>query len=565
MSVPPFLRHRAVCFGILLAVTAAAPHAQVREGVLPIDDPVQRFLQRQQAAGHLPGELLTALPLSAYEANRLLDSVAVYADALPTVDRALLARYRGEMPGPGVAAVQSLIPGAYRDGEALVAVDGDGYALRVQPLAYLTLAPTRQTARGEQSGTLTAWQNTRGIRVGGHVGPIFFETRLEENQRKPVWDDWSTFTAPRLNFVKHPGNDTYDYWRATGVVGYQNQFFDVRFGRDSNHWGFGEGSLALSDFSAPQDQLQIRTRFWRLQYTNLFTRRVRPVERTPGTPVVYPRNWSALHQLALDLPGGVQAELFEITLFADDSLNGRRDGFEVSYLNPLIFYRAVEADVGTPDNVMLGAGLAWQAAPGYRLYSQLLLDELRLREIGNDWWANKWGYLLGAQISDPGVGAHRVPGLDLRLEYTRQRPYLYSHRHPSTAYLHSGDLIGHPAGPNSWDLAAFARYRPIPRAEAALNIAYTRRGRNTATENFGSDPSLSYDSRVSNDGVVTLQGIQQNQMLVEGRAGYEVLPGLVLEGVLRYEALDDAELGLDRYLSVGGQLRWGLPYQSVRY
>ena len=553
------------CVGLVLALISLSAQSQIREGVQPIDDPVQRFLQRQQAAGFLPGEILTTFPLSAYEASRMLDSVALRQNELPSVDRQLLARYRGDATGPGVGVARSIIGSAYRDGESLVAVDGDGYAVRLQPLAYLSLGATRKTARDGEDGSQTTWQNTRGIRASGHVGPIFFESRLEENQRLPERNEFTGHTAPRYNFVKQKDGRTYDYFLASGLIGYRSRFYEIRFGRDRAHWGMGEGTLVLSDYAAPFDQLQIRTKFWRIQYTNLYARRIRPIERGNVASEVFPQNWMVMHQLAIDLPGRVQLAFDEITLFAEDSLGANRAGFELSYLNPVIFYRTIEGDIGSPDNVLLAGSVAWIPVNGYRLYTQLLIDELRLSEVGNDWWGNKWGYLLGVQMADPGWGPHRIRGLDFRMEYTRQRPYLYSHRSESTAFVHSGDLLGHPAGPNSWDLSTFTRYMPHPRLEIALTTAFTRRGRNTETENYGSDPTLSYNTRVAEYGVVTLQGVRQDQILVEGRAAYELLPSLFVEGIVRYESIDDAETGRDRYVTVGGQLRWGLPFQSRRY
>ncbi len=555
---------RAVAALVLVLVPVIA-QSQVREGIQPIDDPVQRFLQRQQAAGFLPGELLTTLPLSAHEANRMLDSVALHQEELPSIDRRLLERYRGERVGPNIGLAQSVIGSAYSDGESLVAIDGDGYAVRLQPLAYLSAGATRLTSRDSSDGSQTTWQNTRGVRASGHVGPIYFESRLEENQRLPERNEFALGSAPRYNFVKQKDGRTYDYFLASGVIGYSSKFFDIRFGRDRAHWGMGEGTLTLSDYAAPFDQFQIRTRFWRLQYTNLYARRIRPFERGRQTARVFPQNWMVMHQLAIDLPGRVQLAFDEITLFAEDSVGASRAGFELSYLNPVIFYRSIEGDIGSPDNVLLAGSVAWNPVDGYRLYTQFLIDELRLSEVGNDWWGNKWGYLLGLQVADPGWGSYRIRGLDFRMEYTRQRPYLYSHRSESTAFVHSGDTLGHPAGPNSWDLSTFTRYVPHPRLEIGLTTAFTRRGRNTATENFGADPRVSYDTRVADFGIVTLQGIRQNQLLLEGHAGYEVLPSLFVDGFLRYESIDDVETGRDRYVTVGGQLRWGLPFQSRRY
>ena len=99
-----------------------------------------------------------------------------------------------------------------------------------------------------------------------------------------------------------------------------------------------------------------------------------------------------------------------------------------------------------------------------------------------------------------------------------------------------------------------------------MNVTYTKRGRNTATVNYGADPSLSEnDARASDTDVRLLQGIRQNQWLLEAYAGYEFLPDVYLELAVRAESIDDAETGLDRYVAPFLMLRWGLPFQSVRY
>ncbi|WP_420453974.1 hypothetical protein [Rubrivirga sp.] len=556
---------------VAAALWAVSASAQIDEGLLPLDDPVHRFLQHQQTAGALDGALLTTLPLSAYEARRMLDTLATRVEAgdvrLGTADRARLDRFRGVAPAPGAEwARRRLGSSVYGDGETLLAADGDGYAVRAQPLLYLTPGLTRRTERPDRDARIPTYRLSRGVGVAGHAGPVFFDATVLENQERPAEVEWESFTAPRLGFTKLIGDDdVYDYIAATGVVGFTSRFFEVRAGRERANWGFGEGSLELADYTAPQDHVEIRARFWRVRYTNRYSRRVRPVERVPGDPQLYPRSYSALHQLAIDLPGGVQAELFEIVAFADDSTGGARRGFEPAYLNPFVLYRAVEGDLGTFDNALLGVGLAWNAAPGYRAYGQLLIDELRFSELGNDWWGNKWGVLVGAHVVDPGWGDARLRGLSLRAEYARQRPYLYTHRSESSAYVHYGDGLGHPAGPNTSDLSTWALYAPLPRLEVGLHVSHTVRGRNTATENFGSDPTLTYDTRTSNYGVETLQGVRQRETILEAWTGVEVLPEAVLGVGLTYRGVDDDGLGRDRAVTGFAQLRWGLPYQTRRF
>ncbi len=554
---------------LLFVVFATAASAQVDEGILPMDDPVQRFLQRQQTAGTLDGVLLTTFPLSGYEAQAMLDSLAVRVDSgsvrLGRTDQALLDRYRGLTPAPGAEWGRNLGIGLYDDGETLVSADGDGYAVRGQPLLYATPGVTRRTAGEGRDPESMTYRYSRGVRVAGHAGPVFFDTQLMEVQETPERIDWVNFTTPRQGFTKLVDDrTTYDYWDATGIIGFRSSFFEVRAGRGRANWGFGEGSLERSDYSAPQDHVEFRSRFWKVRYTNRFERRIRPFERSSNVGL-YPRSYTALHQLAFDLPYGLEAEIFEMTVFADDTLGGQRRGFELSYLNPFVFYRAIEADLGTLDNALLGAGLAWNAAPGYRTYSQLLLDELKFDRLSDDWWANKWGFLVGAHIVDPGWGEARLRGLSLRGEYTRQRPYLYSHRSESSAYVHYADPLGHPAGPNSSDLSLWAEYVPTPRLSFGAHGSYTVRGRNTETENFGSDATLSYNTRVSDFGVTTLQGIRQRETIGELWGGYELMPELIVGLGARYHAFDDAETGLDRSATGYLQLRWGLPFRTSRF
>ena len=530
------MRSVALLFALLLAVPAA--YAQ-QEGLLQTNDEFGRVLERQRALGRLPGAHLGARPLSAYVARAYADSALAADGTIGSADRALMQRLTGRTTGPGVGGVRGLVPFLYGDGNSFYSVRDEDYALEVAPLANLSYGRARRSAIADREATVPLWQNTRGVRAAGHVGDhIFFEARLEENQRRPVETayDRRVFTAPRLGNSKLQDGTTYDYFVATGIVGFRSKYFEARFGRDRNEWGFGRTSLVLSDYSTVYDQLQIRTQFWRLHYTNLFTQLAafRPANEPQDS--IVPRKYGVFHRLSIDLPARVQVELFESVIFASDSTGAnRRTGFDIAYLNPIIFYRAVEHDLGSPDNALLGAGVSWIATPGIEVYAQGILDELTISEFTNDWWGNKWGYILGLYLVDPGVGDTRLRDFDLRVEYARQRPFLYGHRTEATAYVHYGDLLGHPAGPNSSDLAIFANYRPWPRLLASLNLAFTTRGRDPEGLILGADPTRSYSERDRSldRSATTLQGIRQNIMLAEARVGYELLPSLFVEGVLR--------------------------------
>lgn len=553
----------------LLSVLAAAPVTAQHEGVLPVDSDLAWFLLRQQTLGRLPGAPLDAQPISAYDAQRWLDSLALDREALSPVDLALLERYRGEVPAPNAARIRGLVGGGvYSDGETVFAVQGDGWGLEIDPLVYVVAGQARRTETADREPSAPVWQSSRGARFAGHIGRhVFFDSKIEENQRRPAILDTldadpmtrAGLTAPRVGDINLAGGTTYDYWRASGAVGYRDKFLEVRLGRDANRWGPGRNSLVLSDFASSYDQLQVRAQFGPVRYTSVFARFTDPVRPTTANNLFLPSKYGAFHRLQLALPAGVDLGLNEAVIFADDTTDGLRRGFELSYLNPVIFYRAVEAQNGSPDNVLLSGDLAWRPVPGVRAYGQLVLDELRFSEIGSDWWGNKYGWMVGAHLVDPGLR-----GLDLRVEFSRLRPYLYSHRSEFTAFTHWADGLGHPAGPNAQDLSVFGRYRPLPSVEAAFNLAYTVRGLNTETENFGSDPRVSFDTRIDDYGIDTLQGVRQTQWLGEARLGWEVLPRLVAE-VAAVGQVWESEMEETRALSVFGGVRWGVPFRSERW
>ncbi len=547
----------------LLTLLPVAPARAQQTGVVPIESDVEHYLLRQHVLGHLPDLDPGALPFSADETQRALDSLRG-SDLTPT-DRVLRAQFRGERPGgvlgPAVADRTPL----YANGLAALSAAGDGYALEASPLVNLSVGPAYVRRRDDETGWVAAVQNSRGVRLGGRIGRFFAETRITENQVTAPLGTRTPRTAPRLGSVKTSGSPdpTYDYLTSTGIVGYHDRFLEVRAGRDRNRLGVARGSLILSNYATEYDHVQVRLQAGPVSFQSLYARFLDPREagESDGDGPVNGR-YGAIHRAALRLGGGVEVEAFESVVF------GVREGtpsFELAYLVPFSLYRTVERDLGSPDNILLGAGLAWRAAPGARVYAQGLLDELTAGRFFEDAWTNKWGFVLGAQLSDPVLpGLGRLRDTDLRVEYARIRPYVYSHRDSVTAAVHYGDGLGHPAGPNASDLALRLAHRPHPDVEIRLDAAWTLRGRNTDSLNVGSDPSRPYTDRVPEPNP-TLQGVRQRLYWADLRTDVRVLPDATLGLAIEARAVRDADWGTEAVVSPRVFLRWGLPPPSPRY
>ncbi len=556
--------------GILVAVVASTPVQAQTDGLLQFDDETHRFLQVQKTKGHLPGAFLSHRPLSVYEAQRYLDTLAVrdsVEQILSPAQRTRLAQIRGDVSRPGSAWARRTFS-LYENGRDLISLDGDRYALQVNPQYYGHLGPAFHSEASGRSANGTAWRNTRGLRLSGHVGEhLFVESRVSENQWRPVWPAFANNTAPRVGHISFydPG-DPYNFFEATGVVGLRTRHFEVRLGRDRNHWGPGQGSVFLSDFGTVYDQAQIRATLGPLQYNYLLARFLNARTESIASGPVRPSRYGVFHHLTLHVTDNLEFDFYEGVVMGRDTTAEGRTGFDPAYLNPAIVFRPVERDLGSAGNALLGVGGAWTPVAGARLYGQFLLDELRVPEIGNQWWGNKWGWMMGLHLAEPGV-SH----LSVRTEVARLRPFLYGHRTPASAFTHMDDLLGHPAGPNSIDVSFFLDYEPPGRWNALLNAAWTVRGRNETTAdgevitNYGADPGISSRTRSGRYGVSMLQGVRQRQGLLEAAVAYEVLPHLRLTAALRGEVVDDAQRGRDYYLSPRLVLNWGLPFQSLRY
>jgi hypothetical protein len=528
------------------------------DGVLQINDDIHAFLRQQQVRGNLPDAHLEHLPLSAGEAREHLEAIEERTSTLTSFERRELAHHlHGFESGP-VAALQGLIPSAYRNGVDLFSIEDEAYGVQINPLLYAEYGPVIRSDIRFSDEEDTAWRYARGARLSGHIGRyVFFETRLTENRTKPVEFDLAGGTAPRLGFVNTSDGVSYDHFEAEGIVGVRTPHFEARFGRDRHVWGPARGSLLLSDYASPYDHLQLRATLGPFQYTTLFAGLSERRYRRGGSDSLVPRKYAAFHRLSVAVHERITLSVAEAVVFETDTL-GARSGFDLSYLNPIIFYRAVERHRGSPDNVVISAAAAWRPVDGAEVYGSLLLDEMVVSRIGEGWWGNKWGWVLGAFAAP-------ADRLALRVELARLRPFLYSHRAPGTDYIHYNDLLGHLAGPNSVDLALFADVRLTPRLTGVLYAAHTWHGRNPPGENFGGDPLEPYGTRTRSDDIAIMEGILEKTLLLEGQAGYELMPGLVVRAVLRATSRTDEVLGTRRWLHPAAAISWGVPPVFTRY
>ena len=297
-------------------------------------------------------------------------------------------------------------------------------------------------------------------------------------------------------------------------------------GHGKNFIGDGYRSLLFSDNASPYPFFKINTTFWKIKYTNTWMslRDVRPEVTADGS---FRTKYIANHYLSYNVTKRLNIGLFESVIWQND--NDR--GFDFNYLNPVIFYRAIEFSTGSRGgNAIIGLSGKFKFSDDVNVYSQLIIDEFSSGDIfgGDGSYKNKIGYQLGAKYYD----AFKVDGLMLQAEYNRVRPYTYSHNTVILNYGHNNQSLAHTLGANFSEFIAIARYqRGRIFGDAKLIVA--KRGFEFNTEEdmffYGGSIYGSEDNRISDNGNDLAQGNTTDFLHAELQAGYLLNPATNLK------------------------------------
>ena len=378
------------------------------------------------------------------------------------------------------------------------------FDLHANPVFYFQAGKQQGGNTGESVPTY--FTNTRGVEVRGLIsGKVGFYSYLSDNQcALPAYAlQFAGNMMPGEGFWKRYkpekyGLNGFDYLSAKGYITFDAvKNIHLQFGYDKNVIGNGYRSLVLSDYANNYLFLKINTRVWKLNYQNLFARLNYnvPLQSSVGSTanVVEPVKYMALHSLSMNIGRNLNIGLFESIIFGPRGADSSKGALDLTYLNPIIFYRYAESNNGSPDNVNLGLDFKWNLFRRLSLYGQLNLDEFLLKEVtaGKGWWANKQAAQAGLKYFD----VAGISNLDLQLEYNYIRPFTYSHETNKTSYTHYNMALAHPMGANLRELVGILRYQPCPKLYFTGKLIYSKQGASGPGYNFGTDPTTSYTTR----------------------------------------------------------------------
>ena len=264
----------------------------------------------------------------------------------------------------------------------------------------------------------------------------------------------------------------------------------VQIGKDQVSWGPApDDNLGLSANAPAFDMVRLRTRLGALELVSLHGS-LQPCPDRPDAPLCsgeadanasYIINgmsrtldrdkWISAHRLEAAVTPSFDLGFQEVVIYGDR-------GPEPAYLNPLMFYWAAQSYLGDKDNVMMAVDADWRVRPGLRWWAAYAIDDLKKLKVFSNDFANKFSLQSGILWTDP-LG---LADVDLRADYVRIEPWIYTHKIPINILRHFDAPLGHSLGPNSdrWRLMVERRWtRDIA---TSLAFARSRHGDNVLLE-----------------------------------------------------------------------------------
>ena len=412
--------------------------------------------------------------------------------------------------------------------EHLVQLQGKEYWFTVDPIFDLQVGKDTDASFG------STFNNTRGVFIQGGLGKKFnFSASVYENQGRfaEYFNQYAESIRPSggdpaiipgRGIAKQFKDDAYDYPVAEAYLSYTpSKFINVQFGHGKNFIGDGYRSLFQSDAASPYPYLKLNTKFWKIKYTNTYTW-LKDVRAEVTEDGAFLTKYIANHYLSWNVNKRLNLGLFESVIWA----NTNDRGFDINYLNPIIFYRAIEFETGQDaGNAIVGASGKYKFNDNFNVYSQFVLDEFSLSDAkgGEGSWKNKFGLQLGAKY----YNAFKVKDLLLQAEYNAVRPYTYSHNTVVLNYAHNNQPMAHLWGANFRELVLIGRYR-YKRwfGEAKLIAGIRGFDLNNGVDdfNYGGDIFRDEIDRPFDSGVEIGQGIKTNTINASVQGGYLINP-----------------------------------------
>lgn len=276
-------------------------------------------------------------------------------------------------------------------------------------------------------GTIKGSLNNFGFMIKGTNGTFRGDKEL-------------TFEYPGLRYnykYNLAGTDvTYnDYYDNTqGYLLYEKNNFKFKIARENVTRGYGEIKTLSSVNNSVSENIGIALRLNRFSYNYSLEKAISFIDEkgTKGDKYI------AYHRFNFRIGDNHRLSAGEIVVYGDRL-------FDLSYLNPFVFYKSLEHSNLDRDNSMLFFNYETNVIKNITLFGEVIIDDIDFSKIGTGWYGNKILYSGGCKINFSNLF---FPTL-ITLQTVRLEPYMFTHHKIYNNYTKNGYNLSDPLSPNS--------------------------------------------------------------------------------------------------------------------
>lgn len=545
------MRNWILLLGVLVACSVSA-----QQNYLPLQPQYYQWADRFEIQSGVvsPTFHTSVKPYTRQFYSDFLDSTSTSnVSKTDSLSRSYLMRETWECNSDTTNNRKRLLKFAYGKKSDFYSVRTDHFDLHVNPVVYFS--------GGQELDYGAVTINSRGAEVRGTIDrKVGFYTFFTDNQALlPSYvNDYRALTKviPGEGFNKLFKTRGVDFITARGYIHFGiTKHIQMQFGHDKNFIGNGYRSLVLSDFASSYNFLKLNTRIWKLNYMNLFTEMT---ANYTGADGLYPKKYMALHHLSVNIGKHVNIGIFESVMLRGRSKDSTKFGqFDIGYLNPIIFYRSIEQQIGSFDNAILGTDWKVNFLRRFSWYGQIVLDEFVLEQLKarNGWWANKQALQTGLKY----VNVAGIKNLDMQGEFNYVRPYMYAHKDYYRNFSHFNQPIAHPLGANFSELIGIVRYQPHWRMNMTAKAFLIKTGLDNDTTNWGGNVLKDYTTIEQEFNNKVGQGIGADIKMISFQLTYMLFHNCFLDAnvLLRNRSTDLPALD-QKTTTLSMSLRWNI-------
>ncbi len=361
-----------------------------------------------------------------------------------------------------------------------------------------------------------------------------------------VYPGIGKFYRNSFNFV--------DYFYATGYVSgkllekldssKKETIYQIvaTFGHDKQFIGNGMRSLILSDFAPPSLFLNVQYKLGPFKYQNLFKELIGDL--SVDSNKILNKKFLALHRGSLEFKKiGLELGLTEMIV---QSRAG--NSFDANYFNPIIFYRAIERDLGSGDNALIALDAKYNNRK-LSLYTQFVLDEFSFGSaLKTNSYLNKFGFQIGLYYKPE---FEFLECSYLNLEFNQVRPYTYSHW-SGNYYSSYNQSLAHPMESNFREVLFrfFVQPKKYQRWTFRNVTSFVMKGFDMNGLNYGADIRKNYYRAQDKKYAEIGQGDKGYIFNITNEATYFLMPNLMLQFTQQFRNQTGNIQQKDNYLMV---------------